>query len=1338
VVGLGGSAGSVKALRTFFEQTPASAGMAYVVVLHLMPSHDSALDQILQRSTRMPVSWVESRTPLEVDHVYLIPPGRQLLMEGAHLRLDGLDRPHGAAPAIDTFLRSLAEAHGERAIAVLLSGQGQDGSRGLASIKACGGVTLVQSPTDAEFDAMPLAAMAAGVADFVLAAADMPQEIQGIWQNARVIELPDPPPDLQVSATRRRDEQRQAQQAYHDVLRLLAERTGHDFRHYKRATVLRRLERRMQVTRQPTLPAYLRHLEAQVEESRLLLQDMLIGVTQFFRDRDSFDVLEHRLFERFNLAPPQDLWRAWSVGCASGEEAYSITMLMIDLAGTARPQATVQVFASDIDERALAHARAGLYPEGIVGDVPAARLRQYFHHEGDSYRVAKQVRDRVTFAAHDLMRDPPFSRMSLIACRNLLIYLDREGQRRALETLHYALLPHGLLFLGGSETVDAAPDLFEVVDKRHRLFRRRPGEPTPVRPTAPADAALATLATQAPDSDARERLLASIHQQLLEEYAPPSAIVDRQVRVVHLSPGIARFVRARPPPGARLLDAVLPALRPALERTLALAIESGRSAETGRVALGDAAVGIAAPLHVNILVRPMRHPSAAPHWLLVVFVPSEADPAAWPARTAPDPSQAPGWRPPTDETSGSQEELRAANEELQSLNEELRSATEELETSREELKSLNEELTTVNHALRHKVEEAAKVNDDLKNLIAASDIATVFVDARMRIQRFTPQAASIFAFLPGDVGRPLLDLTHRLDYPRLDEDAHDAFARLVTFQREVRSTDGRWFLVRILPYRTVENRIDGAVLNFIDVTSRRAAEELLRAGEMRLRVVAETTRDFAIVTLDAEGRITGWNHGAQQVFGYDEAEVRGQPGALLFTDEDRRRGVPEEELRRAREIGRSLDERWHLRKGGALVYCSGVTTLLSSSPGEFTGYAKIARDLTETRRAQEQREALLQTEQSLREQLQEASRQKDEFLAVMSHELKNPLNLIALNADLLQRLPETAGLPSVVRIGRTVRASVDSQAKIIDDLLDLSRIQTGKMSLTRHLTRFDAVVAHIVQAVREDAAVKSLALSLEVAEGDHTVYADPIRLEQIVWNLISNALKFTPSGGRVRVGLHTADAETVLEVADTGRGIEPAFLGQVFDMFSQAESGAARREGGLGIGLAVTRRLVELHGGRLEAESSGPGQGATFRVRLPSTATLSAAPAVPVPASLPLAGLRVLMVDDEPDTLETFAALLRFEGATVSLASDAARALEMAQAQPFDLLVSDLAMPGMDGYALIAAVRAQGLDLPAIAVSGMGRASDRQRALAAGFADMASKPVDIETLLALIDRLRPR
>ncbi|KQW54330.1 CheR family methyltransferase [Variovorax sp. Root411] len=1352
VIGLAGSAGGLEALMRFFEHMPERPGMAFVVILHLSPDHESSAAEILQRTTDMPVNQAAGTMPIEVDHIYVIPPGVALTMNDGTLQVTPGERPTGRAMAADVFFRTLAQVHLERAVSIVLSGTGSDGAIGLTRIKEHGGLTMAQSPEDATHEGMPLAAIATGMVDFVLPVADMGERLVDVWRNARRIHLPEvseagafvPEPENSASSLL-------AEKALQEVMALLRTYTRHDFRHYKRATVLRRIERRLQVNRLADLPAYRDFLREHQEEATPLLQDMLISVTNFFRDRDSFDALSQAvigpLVER---KQPGEQVRAWVAGCATGEEAYSLSILLREQADRLSRPLDLQVFATDIDERAIATARKGVYAQGIAEDIAPGRLRQYFVKDHDQYRVSTSVREPVLFALHNLLRDPPFSRLDVICCRNLLIYLDRAAQAHVLEMFRIALKPGGFLFLGTSESTDAVGNLFTAVDKRHRIYQVNPelppGRHMPLISEAPPPFMVGSISQgmRAPKRNGGERPgLAELHQRALEQFSPPSVLIDGEHNVLHLSNGVGRFLeRASGEPSDNLLNNVRPDIRLELRTALFKSAQSARSVEARLVLQQEDGRHV----FLNITVRPVLQEQGT-QLTLVVFDEIEES-------TQPDDGEPPDTgrelligqleeeirqlklhlQDTIESSETSNEELKASNEELQAINEELRSASEELETSKEELQSMNEELVTVNFELKVKVEEREHINDDLQNLVASSEIATVFVDRSMHIKRYTPHASNLFNLIPSDIGRSLFDITTRLDYLELAEDTASAFRELRTSERHVTSVDGRHFLARILPYRTAEDKIEGAILNFFDITELRAAEERARAGEERLRRAAATTRDFAIITADARGLVTSWNLGAERIFGYSEAEMIGSPIATIFTPEDRAHGIPETEMSRAAESGRAEDERWHQRKDGTRFFCSGVMTPMDASAGG--GFAKIARDMTGTKQNELAQDHLLVKEKKANLSAQLANELKDKFLAVMSHELKQPLNLIQMNAELLLHLPVAAKDAKVRRVSETIKRAVGSQARIINDLLDLSRIRTGKLRLNRVRVDLGELVQIAANAAVRDGAEKKLTLETHCDTGIQC-HGDRVRVEQIVWNLLSNAVKFTPAEGRISVRVEADGQFARLTVADTGCGISDEFLPHVFGMFNQAGGDMAPPNGGLGIGLALVQELAHAHKGRVKAFSAGIGQGSEFTVWLPLEGNGAEQAPAQAAAEFNLKGWRVLAVDDYADALIPFAEILRLEGATVDIAESAREALELLDKKTYDLLVSDLGMPGMDGFQLIAEVRRRPAtrELRSIAMSGLGRRAEVRRALEAGFNAHLPKPASIDELKAVVGKL---
>ena len=1344
VVGLGASAGGLQALLRFFEQMPPGNGMAFVVILHLSPDHESNVAEILQRVTRMPVVQVNAPTDVKANHVYVIAPSHDLSMNDGQLMVSDPVRVRGAHHAINLFFRTLAEVHQQRAIAVVLSGTGMDGAAGLVRVKGEGGLTLAQLPSDAEYDGMPKAAIATGAVDFVDAAADMPQRLVNLWQNASGINLPRNSDTLTKSPQFEGDDAAEVdEESLREIVALLRTHSKNDFGQYKRATVLRRIERRMQVNSVPDLAAYLAHLRKNPEEAKPLLQDMLISVTNFFRDPAAFEVLEHDVLKQLlHNRPPTDPVRVWVVGCATGEEAYSVAMLLKEQMDLRDSGCELQVFATDIDDKAVAFGREGLYPASIATDVPAARLKKFFTLEKDRFRVHKQLGEKVLFASHNVLRDPPFSRLDLICCRNLLIYLNKEAQARVLATFRFALKPEGYLFLGSSESANVAVGLFTLVDKKSRFYKANPNGNALRQLLQGADFLRERLVFNRRGPDRRAPMpatFADLHRKLIDQVVLPSVLIDSEHNILHLSENVGKFLLpGSGVPSVNLLDNAQSELRAELRTAIYQAKSSRKPIKTQAVPVrrGDSRI------FVEMTVQYFEEGGKEAALTLVMFDEVPEKPLRSPPQSAALGDQLvinqleseikqlkEDLQGTIEQTEISTEELRALNEEQQAINEELRSATEELETSKEELQSINEELTTVNFELKAKVDETGMVNNDLQNLITSSDIATVFVDRNLLVKRFTPKAASIFNLINSDIDRPLLDITHKLDYPLLQVDAEAMMNDFKLIERPVNSSNGRHYLAQIRPYRTSDNEVNGAVLTFVDVTALRKAEESLRADGDQLRIAAETTKDYAIFTVDDLGTVTSWNAGAQRIFGYSPKEMIGQSFAVLFTLEDQTAGVPEEELRTARKEGRGLDERWHLRKDGSKFFCNGVVTRLEGKTG---GYAKIARDMTESRSQQAGHEEMLAMEK-------QANEMKDQFLAVMSHELKHPLNLIQVNTELLLSQAEVRTLPQAVRAGETIRSAVVSQTKIIDDLLDLARARTGKMTMRLEPVDLTELAASITNAAREAARTKKVMLKFDCEQEHLFGLCDRVRTEQVLWNLINNAIKFTPEAGCVTVQLARDDTFARLTVADTGRGMEPELLPHIFGMFVQAaDKKVSGINAGLGVGLTLVRDLTVAQGGRVLADSAGVGKGSVFTVWLPLAQNRANDKKTPVPNSS-LKGIRILAVDDMTDLLEPFSALLQLEGATVDMATSGEQALEFLGKSGYDLLISDLGMPYMDGYQLIREVRRhpEWRHLKAIALSGYGRQVDTVRALQSGFDVHLSKPATVAHICQSIAQLVP-
>ncbi len=923
MVGLGGSAGSIRALQAFFEEMPPESGMVFVVIMHLSPDHISAMPQMLQKWTKMRVAQAVDGTKVEPNCVYVIPPGKHLMATNGHLKLTDLDREQGRRVAVDLFFRSLADTHGPHSAAVILSGADADGAIGIRRIKERGGLTIAQDPEEAEHGSMPRAAIDSGMVDWVLPVAQMPRRILEYVALEKRLTLPEedgPPPAVAV-----RPGQNEPEVALREILLFLRMRTGRDFSYYKRATIVRRISRRMQVNGVTELEHYLGFLRRHPGEAGALLKDLLISVTNFFRDRDAFATLERHIPELFTGKTQGDTIRVWCPACATGEEAYSLAMLLLEFTRTLEAPPAIQVFACDLDEQAIQAGRAGLFPDTIAADVSEDRLRRFFVKEHRGYRVRREVREVVLFATHDLLKDAPFSRLDLVSCRNLLIYLNRQAQERVTDIFHFALKPDGLLFLGSSEAIEEGNPLFRVVDKKSRIYRRKSAsrlglsvssgpstmlvrqieeqaalehtaearmQPVVVPPQKFSETASLPMAAARRTGREEERVsLAELHFKLIERFSPPSIVVNGDHDIQHLSESAGRFLEvAGGQPTTNLLRLAHPALRLELRGALYRAAQSSASVDVLNLPIEIEGQ----PRRVDLRVSPAN--DLAPDFMLVTFrlhdtaaVSSGAAPVAVAEPMVPhlerELEQAKAHlRDTVEQYEASTEELKASNEELQAMNEELRSATEELETSREELQSINEELSTVNAELKVKVEELGRTNSDLQNLMSATAIATVFLDRDLRIMRFTTSAAPIFNVIPSDMGRPLSDLKPHIDYPAMNDDARSVLETLTPIEREVRGLAGTAYLARLLPYRTIDDHIAGVVLTFLDITerhrARRALDEDFVATE-RLRLVSERLirepsdlpalfRDIMAAAID----LTHADSGTVQLFNAETRELQ--------------------------------------------------------------------------------------------------------------------------------------------------------------------------------------------------------------------------------------------------------------------------------------------------------------------------------------------------------------------------------------------------------------------------------------------------------------------------------
>jgi two-component system CheB/CheR fusion protein len=1204
----------LEAFQAFFAGMPADSGMAFVLVQHLDPRHETLMPELLARHTPMPVLLVPDETKVEENHVYVIPPNATLTIDDCTLRVTRPERSRGRRTPIDSFFRSLAEDQGDDAVAVVLSGTGTDGALGVKAVKEHGGLTLVQAPASAHYDSMPRAAILTGMADDVLPVQEMP---------ARLMRHLGSLAELRGGGAHGLREELGDQLV--KICSLLRRKTGHDFSRYKRSTLVRRIRRRMAELRGDSVTAYVERLRDDPKEVDQLFRDLLIGVTNFFRDPDAFQLLAHKVIPRmFDKKGIDGQVRVWVPGCATGEEAYSLAILLREQALLLDEPPHVQLFATDIDAHALEAARQGWYPERIAEQVSEERLARFFVRHGNMLQVAKEIREMCLFSTHNLITDPPFSRLDLMSCRNLLIYLEADLQKKLVPLCHYALRSGGYLFLGPSESVTSWPELFRTVDRRHRIFQSkdvvlRPPVSFPLAErTRYPHSRLVSEEPPAPQSGG-QNVARAFERILLDHYSPACVLINERGDIAYFSPRTGRYLEA--PAGTPTLN-VFDMARQGLRLDLRTAIHK---AMTSRAPVTHENVSFeleGRTQRVSLSVRPMFELGGDdPGLYMVVFQEIAGAELAEPGTEAGEDGASRAVRPDAadgiiqrleaelrstkdhlqatlEELESSNEELVSSNEELLSINEELQSANEELQTSKEELQSVNEELETINAELKKKIDELDRLNSDLLNLFQSTQIATIFVDRDLRIKKFTPAATEVFRLIESDAGRLIADIAPRFVVSGdLLADVRSVLRTLAVKERQVRLVDEEaWYILRILPYRTVDNVIDGVVMTFVDITDRKLWEE----------------------TLD------------------------------------------------------------------------------------------------------------------------QAAQRKDEFLAMLGHELRNPLAPIR-NCLQVLAMPN-ASEAQVERARATIERQVHHLTRLVDDLLDVSRISQGKILLRKEHLDLVALVRSTLEDHRGALVAAGLDLDVSLPEQPLWVSGDPTRLAQAVGNVLHNAGKFTDRGGRVAVLLGKEGSEAVLAVRDTGIGIEPEVLTQLFEPFSQAPPGLDRSRGGLGLGLALVRRLVALHGGLVEAASEGLGRGAEVRLRLPlDESQPAAAPAPAAPAER--RARRCLIIEDNLDAAESMALLLQLEGHAVELAADGAQGIARArQARP-DIVMCDIGLPGgLDGYAVARALRAdpQLAGTFLVALTGYGQVEDQRRAREAGFDVHLTKPADFAVLRRIIADLADR
>jgi two-component system, chemotaxis family, CheB/CheR fusion protein len=943
IVGIGASAGGLETLEEFFHKMPPDSGIAFVIIQHLSPTHKSIMAELLARHTTMTVREIEDTTPLEPNCVYLNPPDKNVAIINQVLHLMEPVKTGAINMPVDHFFRALSEEMKERAIAIILSGTASDGTLGIKAIKSEGGMVMVQDPDTAKYGGMPKSAIETGLVDFILPVEKMPEHLVGYVKHPVIKKAGKTGLDLTG-----RDPQ------FQKIFALIRSATGHDFSHYKRSTIERRIERRLAVHQIDSLADYILFLQKYATEIETLFKNLVIGVTSFFRDPEAFNVVETQVLANLIKAKrPEDILRLWVVGCSTGEEAYSLAILISEAMAKLEKNINVQIFATDIDAAAIEFARKGLYPAGISENVSKERLGRFFINEKGFFRIKKQIRDMVVFSIQNVIKDPPFSRLDMVTCRNLMIYMDAKLQKKIIPTFHYTLNPGGTLLLGTSETIGEFTDLFGPVDTKWRVYQRKEGLSKDIFESS-RDIKYQT--SEAADDKGQSIPLTTNLQTLAEKaimdgYAPSGVLVNEKYEIQHFVGRTEKFLV--PPtgkPSFNILTMVRQDLKYKLMTTLNKAFREKKYTTYKGVRIktnGSFTV-------VDISVSPISENDNPTGLMLVVF--EDKTPEPIPGLT---PDQKPKEKKKAseikqleqdlqatreylqatiEELETSNEEMKATNEELQSVNEEMQSTNEELETSKEELQSTNEELSTVNSELQNKVDELSKTSNDMNNLLAATEIASIFLDNHLYIKRYTPAAAGIIKLIQTDIGRPLGDL--KTSFPGMDlvDQAQKVLRDLNTINMEILSEGNIWYSLKMMPYRTIENVIDGVVMTFINI------HEIKKADVVRRFAVVLTDSNDAVTVLDFKGKITAWNKGAEAVYGYSESEALNMNFSALLP-EDRHNEIKEiaARLRKGETIKSFKSQR--KTKNGNLLNIWLTATILKDETGQPLEMAVTERDL---------------------------------------------------------------------------------------------------------------------------------------------------------------------------------------------------------------------------------------------------------------------------------------------------------------------------------------------------------------------------------------------------------
>lgn len=1415
--------------------------MAFVVVQHLSPDFRSLMDELLARWTRMKIHRVTHGMAVEANCIYLIPPKKEMTISDGRLYLEDKDPELIPSLPIDHFLKSLAAEQQRNAIAIILSGTGSDGSRGVDEIKRAGGLVIAQTEQTAKFDGMPHAARETGAVDLMLDPEDVGPALvryaDGVEPSQLATEFGSAGVDEDGLSV---------------IYRLLRDRFGIDFSYYKLNTIVRRTERRLQLSHIDTIQEYAQRLTDDSDELDALYRDLLVGVTRFFRDSEAYQQLERYVDSIIAAKVDQDELRVWVAGCGTGEEAYSIAILLRERLRALAKSIPIRIFATDVHQRSLITAGTAFYSEESIRDLSQELLERYFKRQESGFVLNEEIRHDVVFAPHNVIKDSPFTRIDLISCRNLLIYLQPAAQRKAISLFHFGLRTGGILFLGPSESPAELESEFEVLDPHWKIFSKKRDIRLPIELRAPATFSSGPLRSSGlpeivnrPQRSVDPSLL-STYELLLNDFVPSALLISEQHELIHVFGNAGRFLKHR---AGRVSRDVLDQLDSTLRIAVTGAIQQIRNQRKASVTFRGIVIQLESrEERVEITVRSVVPDRAASVNYLVLIHSAEPVTSSDVTRVVDEPGtdfsrvntgqmedMEAELRYTRESLQATVEELETSNEELQATNEELVASNEELQSTNEELHSVNEELYTVNAEHQRKIQELTTLTEDMNNVLISTRVHTVFLDRELKIRKFTPLAAEIFGLLPQDLGRSFEGFAHRLRREQLNEELRQVLQTGKPVEGESQDGSGNWFLVRVLPYQTKQPS-EGVLITLIEIGKLKQTQEDLARREFELRTIADHVPAL-IGYVDRGLRIRFVNQQFCKHFGVEERDFEGEPFETLlgpevfqvlkpmldrglsgFPAEFEHRFAPHEkppfwailsitpdldeapntvkglficmnvvtelkevEQRFDRAVRGTTDGIWEWNVSTGRIYYSPKFCELLGFTGDQVEFNKAENDQrihaddlsavsaaeqllirtgtpmdVEFRlqcqdgsfrwfrgRASAQRDAAgkvvyasgsihdIEDYRRLVEDKQTQVEQRDQFLAMLSHELRNPLGAVMNGCRLLER----KGLSTDATVLMdAVNRQLTQMASLLDDLLDVARITRNKIELKKELLDLRHVITPATEAVQHLLDERRQSLEVELPPAPVTVLGDAVRLQQVAANLLSNASKYSPPDSTVRIELKQRGSNAELRVIDDGNGISPESIRRVFKPFEQLSKTNTMKDRGLGLGLTVAESLVQLHAGQISAHSDGLGHGSEFRVVLPLAEESPRRRDSLDTEDRRKASRRIVLIEDSDDGRKILHELLADDGYDVLSSGSGREGLETIMKSPPDAAIVDIGLPDISGFEVARAIRSNTANdhILLIALTGFGQPEDKNAALAAGFNAHMTKPVTLAKLEALL------